>query len=569
MRRCHVSLPAALAAFCLAAVPLPAQQAPIGRPEGETEEQYAARMAWWREARFGLFIHWGPVSLKGTEIGWSRGGERPGLKGTGEVPVEEYDNLYKRFNPVRFDADEWVRIARDAGQKYLVFTSKHHDGFVNFDTQLTDYKITSPDSPFRRDIVGELAAACRRGGLRFGLYYSPPDWHHPDFRRAGHQRYLEYFHGQLRELCTNYGKIDIIWFDGLDCTAEELDSVNLLAMIRRLQPGVIINNRAGLPADHDTPEQTIGGFRDTRPWESCMTICRQWAWKPDDEMKSLRQCLQTLVRVAGGDGNLLFNVGPTPEGEIEGRQAERLREMGCWLQRYGRSIYGTRGGPYCWTAPGPAPVVSTRRDRTVWLHVLEWPAEGDLVLPPLPAAVASARLMTGGWCEVKQTPEAWTVVVPRGHRQEIDTIVELQLDTLADGIRPVKLGSPSLATGAAASASNVFAGMPDFGPDMAVDDDINTRWATDAGTSEAELVIDLGEPKTVGRAVIIEAIPGRVRRFRLQTRGDGDWQTVHTGEGLGHHAEIRFEPVQARHVRLRILQASEGPTISEFQLFER
>ncbi len=565
----HAWLPAAMAALRLAAAPLPAQQAPTGRPDGETEEQYAARMAWWREARFGLFIHWGPVSLKGTEIGWSRGGERPGLKGTGEIPAEEYDNLYRVFNPVRFDADEWVRIARDAGQKYLVFTSKHHDGFVNFDSALTDYKITSPHSPFRRDIVRELAEACRRGGLRFGLYYSPPDWHHPDYRRAGHRRYVEYLHGQLRELCTNYGRIDIIWFDGLDSTAEELDSVNLLAMIRRLQPGVIINNRAGLPADHDTPEQTIGGFRDTRPWETCMTLCTQWAWKPDDELKPLGQCLQTLVRVAGGDGNLLLNVGPTPEGEIEARQAGRLREMGCWLQRYGRSIYGTRGGPYRWRSPGPAPVVSTRRDRTVWLHVMEWPAQGDLVLPPLPATVVSAGLLTGGTCDVRQASDALTVAVPRGHRQEIDTIVELQLDAPAGDIRPVKVAAPSLASGAAVEASSVFSGMPGFGPDKAVDDDVDTRWATDAGTRQAELTVDLGTPRTVARAVISEALEARVRRFELQTRVDGDWQTVHAGTGLGPCAEIRFQPVRARYVRLNILEASDGPTIWEFQLFDR
>jgi len=298
----------------------------------------------WREMKFGLFIHWGPVSLKGTEIGWSRGGERRGRSGTGSIPAEEYDNLYKQFNPVKFNADEWIQVARDAGMKYLVFTSKHHDGFSMFDSKLTDYKITN--SPFKRDVVKELADACHKAGLKLGFYYSPVDWYHPDYRTENHSRYIEFLHGQIRELCTNYGRLDILWFDGLGGSAKDWDSENLFRMIRRLQPHIIINNRAGLPADHDTPEQRIGKFQTDRPWETCMTICRQWAWKPNDQMKSLKQCIQTLVWVVGGDGNLLFNVGPMPDGRIEPRQVERLKEMGDWLKKYGHTIYGTRGGPF-------------------------------------------------------------------------------------------------------------------------------------------------------------------------------------------------------------------------------
>ncbi|MHC4324137.1 MAG: alpha-L-fucosidase, partial [Planctomycetota bacterium] len=232
----------------------------------------------WRDMKFGLFVHWGPVSLKGTEIGWSRGGERRGRKdkSTGSIPVEVYDNLYKQFNPVKFDAAQWVQTAKDAGMKYLVFTSKHHDGFSMFDSKVTDYKISN--SPFERDVVKELAEACHKGGLKLGYYYSPVDWYHPDYRNENHPRYIKFMHAQLREICSNYGRIDIIWFDGLGGSAKDWDSENLFEMIRRLQPNVIINNRAGLPADHDTPEQRIGKFQNDRPWETCMTICRQWAW---------------------------------------------------------------------------------------------------------------------------------------------------------------------------------------------------------------------------------------------------------------------------------------------------
>jgi len=403
---------------------------------GETQEEFDARMAWWRQARFGFFIHWGPVSLMGTEIGWSRGGERRGTGGTGEIPVEVYDNLYTRFNPAQFDADEWVRIAKDAGMKYLVFTSKHHDGFVNFDSALTDYKITSPKSPFGRDIVAELAEACHRGGLRVGFYYSPPDWHHPDYRTENHQRYIEYLHGQIEEICTKYGKIDILWFDGLGGKAEDWDSENLFKLIRKLQPEIIINNRAGVLADHDTPEQKIGSFQLDRPWETCMTLCRQWAWKPNDTMKSLEECIQTLVRVAGGDGNLLFNVGPMPNGRVEPRQVERLKEMGQWLEKYGESVYGTRGGPF---KPGSWGA-STRKENRVYVHVFEWPGE-SLVLPAIEAGIVTSLVLGGGEAKVAQDEKNLVIEVPAQNRLAIDTVVVLETDRPAMEIPPVDVES--------------------------------------------------------------------------------------------------------------------------------
>ena len=385
----------------------------------------------WREMKFGLFIHWGPVSLKGTEIGWSRGGERRGRKdkSTGSIPVEIYDNLYKQFNPVKFDADEWIQTAKDAGMKYLVFTSKHHDGFSMFDSQLTDYKITN--SPFKRDVVKELADACHKAGLKLGYYYSPPDWYHPDYRTENHPRYIKFLHGQLKEICSNYGKIDIIWFDGLGGKAEDWDSESLFRKIRRLQPHVIINNRAGLPADHDTPEQRIGRFQNDRPWETCMTICRQWAWKPNDQMKSLKQCIDTLVRVVGGDGNLLFNVGPMPDGLIEPRQVTRLKEMGNWLRQYGRSIYATRGGPF---KPGDWGA-STYKGNTIYIHVLNWD-ENTLTLPPIPKKIITSSVMTGGSAIVRQTALAVEISAPEAYRKELDTIIVLQLDGPASDITP-------------------------------------------------------------------------------------------------------------------------------------
>ena len=513
---------------------------------------------WWRDLKFGLFVHWGPVSLKGTEIGWSRGGERRGTGGTGEIPVEVYDNLYKEFNPALFDADEWLQIAKDAGMRYMVFTSKHHDGFSMFDSKLTDYKITN--SPFKRDVVKELADACHKAGLRLGYYYSPVDWHHPDYRTATHQKYIDYMHGQLREICTNYGRIDIIWFDGLGGTAKDWDSPKLFPMLRQLQPHIILNDRAGLPADHDTPEQRIGSFQKDRPWETCMTICQQWAWKPNDRMKSLKECVQTLVRVVGGDGNLLFNVGPMPDGRIEPRQVDRLREMGQWLKRYGQAIYGTRGGPFKTTAR----LASTYSGNDVYVHILEW--SGDAItLPALPKKVIDSSLLTGGTVSVRQTPDAIVIAVPAESRQEIDTIVKLTLDGPAADIEPVAMPSASLAAGKKAAASNVFQNSPAYQAAKALDDDPSTRWATDSGVKQAWLEVDLGKSATLNKVAISEAFD-RVRKFELQYKDGRAWKTFFSGDRIGEDYAKTFEPVTAQVVRLNILEATDGPTIWEFQL---
>jgi alpha-L-fucosidase len=515
---------------------------------------------WWREARFGLFIHWGPVSLKGTEISWSRGGERRGRPDRGsQVPVEVYDNLYREFNPTQFNARHWVQLARDAGMKYIVFTTKHHDGFCMFDSKLTDYDIMS--SPFGRDICRELADACHEAGMRLGWYYSPPDWHHPDYRTENHARYIEYLHGQLRELCSNYGQVDIIWFDGLGGSAADWDSERLFAEIRALQPKVIINNRGGLRGDFDTPEQHIGTFQRTRPWESCITLCRQWSWKPNDTLKSLQQCVQTLVRCAGGDGNLLLNVGPMPTGEIEPRQADRLREIGAWLGKWGNTIYGTRGGPF---RPTPDYAATCKGER-IWLHILRWPTD-TLTLPSLGRKILSCSVLTGGTAEVVQTEDAVQVRVPSEGRDPIDTIVELVLDGPAFDAPVGKLVSGSVLFGKPAQASNVFQKSLAYGPEKALDDDPDTRWATDWGTHEAWLQVDAGAEVTVGRARISEACGQRVQQYELQVQRGDQWETFYRGKTLAPDEEVQFTPVTGRVFRLNILKATEGPTIWEFQL---
>jgi len=517
--------------------------------------------------KFGLFIHWGPVSLKGTEIGWSRKGPRRGRArgGTGTIPMEEYDNLYKSFNPVKFDADEWVKVAKDAGMKYMVFTSKHHDGFSMFDTQQTDYKITSKDSPYGKDVCRQLADACHRHGLGLGWYYSPRDWYHPDFATENHDRYLKFYLNQLRELATNYGKLDIFWFDGLDSPRELWGDTpeQSFKLLRSLQPDIILNNRGGLPGDYDTPEQRVGGFNRKRPWETCMTICRQWAWKPNDTMKSEKQCIQTLLQTVGGDGNLLFNVGPMPDGRIEPRQVERLREMGAWLEKFGDGIYGTRGGPF---KPGRWGA-STCKDNRIYLYVMDWPEEGPLELPAVNAKIESVRPRSTQQAEVKQADTRITVDVPADQRDPIATVIELTVDTDAFTIKPVAVATTtgSLAFGKKAAASNVFKKMATYAASMAVDDNPETRWATDGGVHAAWLEVDLGKPMQFGRVAISEAFD-RVRRFELQYKDGESWKSFVQDNRIGEKYERRFAPLTARHVRLNILEATDGPTFWEFLL---
>ena len=370
----------------LAVATTPADFDSLALPQQSSAQSYPAieeRMQWFTDARFGMFIHWGPVALTGKEIGWSRGTQ---------TPAEKYDKLYKRWNPEQFNADEWAQLAADAGMKYLVLTTKHHDGFCLWDSELTHYDVV--DGPFKRDIVAELAAACEKRGIRFCAYYSVLDWWHPHytpqnmrFGGPGEQLsgmkpsmdvYVSYMKGQLRELVENYNP-GMIWFDGeWEEPWSRQRGEDLAEFMLELNPKILFNNRVGKgrtayqdgsnPGDFDTPEQKIGHFQVERPWETCMTVATQWAWKPNDPAKSLRECVQALVRCVAGDGNFLFNVGPQADGRIDPLHAQRLKQMGEWLKYNGDTIYGTRGGPWQTSRWGGA----TTRGNKIWLHVLEW-----------------------------------------------------------------------------------------------------------------------------------------------------------------------------------------------------
>ncbi len=546
-------------------------------PEASGPRPYPEHIQWWADARFGLFVHWGPVSLKETEISWSRANTNPACPNRGAIPADVYDRLYKEFNPAKFQAAEWVKLAKTAGAKYIVLTAKHCDGFLLWHSQASDYNISQ--TPFARDVCRELSAAARAEGIRVGWYFSPMDWRDPDFRTDRHAQFLQRMQTEVRELLTNYGPIDLLWFDW-DGGEPRYEQPRTYELVKSLQPQIVVNNRLDLGpgnsdrqilsphADYYTPEQQVGAYDDQRPWESCMTTSRkgQWAWGGTaDGVKSLDACLGMLIRCAGGDGNVLLNVGPMPTGEIASEQAQLLSEIGAWLAKYGESIYGTRGGPFL---PGDYGA-STRKGNTIYLHICDW-TDDVIRLPAIARQVVRSRVLGGGRTVVRQTPEGLAVSVAEKDRQAIDTIVALELDGPALGLPAVKVaGTVALSSHARATASNVYQQLAEYGPDRAVDGNSETRWATDSGVTSAWLELDLGQPVDFGRAVIKQAFPElqRVKKFTIEAWQDGQWKPCYEGADLPATLSARFAPTTAQRVRLNITEATDGPTIWEFQLF--
>ena len=545
----------------------------------------------WRQWKFGALVQWNMSSFTEQEIGWARGGRRWGLEwtGTGGVSVQEYDSLYKKFKAEKFDAMRICKTLKGAGMRYAMFCNKHHDGFCMWDSKLTDYKITSPLCPAGRDFTKEWADACRASGLKHGVYFSQPDWHHPDFVRSeeSQRRFIKTMHGWVRELLTNYGQVDVIFFDGLGGLAANWDSQDLFPMIRRLQPSIMVNCRCGaydvkgfpinrwmqpsedqtgnLPmargfaGDFDTPEQTICRMQTDRPWETCMPLQNfngQWSYSSKAEMKSLKEVLQTLVNVVGRDGNLMVSPPLMPDGSMAPHAEELLAGCGRWLAEYGASIYDTRGGPYYPTPFG----VCTYRGDTIFVHLLNWPGD-TLTLPPIQRKLVSSQLLTGGKADVRQKPDgSIEIAVPREHRQDIDTIVALKLDGPAKEAKPGRMALGSLATGRSVRASNVFGNNRWFAAQNAVDDDAYTRWTTDFATKEAWLEVDLGEEKTFNCVAIKEDMD-LIRKFEVQVKQGDQWIAVLKGATIGDNFRKVFAPVTARYVRLVILDAITAPQL--------
>ena len=429
---------------------------------GETPEQHDARMSWFREAKFGMFIHWGAYSTAaGAWNGKPVGGVGEWLLSNAQIAPGDYEVLRERFNPVKYDAKRWVAIAKDAGMKYIVITSKHHDGFCLWDSALTDWDVGgSPFAP--RDPLKELADACAEAGIRLCFYHSIMDWHHPDYlpRRAwdarptdGAQygRYIAYMKGQLKELTSGrYGKVGILWFDGeWEGTWTHEMGKDLYDYCRALDKDIIVNNRvdtgrSGMEGitregdyrgDYGTPEQQIPatGLPAGVDWETCMTMNDTWGYKASDaNWKSSADLIRKLVDIASKGGNFLLNVGPTGEGEIPGASVERLAAVGAWMRTNARAIHGTQANPFP-ESPAWGRVTRARNpdgsDR-LYLHVFDWPAGGKLRLAGLltaPTAVQILGQRTRNLWPSEQSGDTTVFSLPEAPLDPVCTVVAVDL----------------------------------------------------------------------------------------------------------------------------------------------
>lgn len=367
-------------------------------------------MTWFDTARFGMFVHWGHSSARGVELSWPLVGGVFSLPKCSALPVEEYHRTALTFDPRAYNPREWARVARRLGMRYAVLTTKHHDGFALFHTRASDFSIAR--TPYKQDIVGQFVEAMRAEGLRIGLYFSLIDWHHPDYPafteadkpyRFGAyrqpapeqwERYSQFLFAQVRELLTNYGPIDILWFDGSwERTPEQWRTGELRQLIRALQPDILINDRLPGCGDFDTPEQFIPPEPPARPWETCLTINDSWGYNAQDHnFKSARRLIHTLCEVAAKGGNLLLNASPMGDGRIQPEVLERLEELAEWMSGNAEAIIGTSPGLKPWQFYGP----STRQGDRVFLHLLMRPYDTVTVRGVPIRRVKEVRVLTSG-----------------------------------------------------------------------------------------------------------------------------------------------------------------------------
>ncbi len=403
---------------------------------GEAKLAEIDRTKWWREARFGMFIHWGLYSITARDM-WYYSIE--------EVPKKKYESLFYRFNPVDYNPDEWAGLAKEAGMKYSVITTKHHDGFCLFDSELTDFKVTN--TSYGRDLIKPWVEAFRRAGLRIGFYYSLLDWHHPHYtidhlhpqrnnpkakaEKRDWNKYVEYLHGQIHELLTKYGKIDILWpdFSYEGHGAKEWRAEEIVRMARKINPDILINDRLGLPGDFTTPEQYIPAqdqFKE-KLWEACVTIGQSWGYyRQDPKLKSVAQLIRMLVDVVSKGGNLLLNVGPTPRGTIPEEFVIRLKKIGKWMRENGESIYGAGRSNFI----PPPDARYTQKGDTLYAHLFNYVSgwRRGVVLPGMAGKVDYATLVRDGSdIEIKDVGEDLGLLMPAQMPDPIDTVVALKL----------------------------------------------------------------------------------------------------------------------------------------------
>ncbi|BDI29009.1 hypothetical protein CCAX7_10600 [Capsulimonas corticalis] len=550
-------LTAALLACSLASAPAQTPQFKISSDTGETQAQFAKRTEWWRQDKFGLFIHWGIYDIANED---HRNAD-PDKLGEwslvyNQTPVAEYEKYAPQFNPTQFSAKEWVGLAKAAGMKYVVFTAKHHDGFCLFDSKLTDYTIVKA-TPFHRDPLKELAEECKKQGMKLCIYYSYMDWRHPDYlpRRpwdkrptdgASLDKYTDYAEGQLRELLTNYGKVSILWFDGgWEHPPADERALEIMKLVRKLQPGILIDDRMYPAGDYATPEQSIpaNAMPNGRLWEACMTTVTahnlhwSYAWT-DHDFKPTSDLVRKVADIAGKGGNFLLDIGPDSHGVIRPEDITHLREVGAWMKVNGESIYGVTKSPF---RRLPFAGSCTQKGDTLYLHVSEWPASGLTVLglkTPIKKAYALATrqalataVLPDGTLAIQKPdkidPSSTVIVLKCAGLPDVD-VTKAPLSPEADGYKLSVLDADLY--GDLMDVEKV-GGEPNVGEWIHTTDKVCWTIAVpEAKTGKYHISMEYScPPDCVGTDFEVSAGEGPGETVQSVTKeGTGDWYTYHT-----------------------------------------
>lgn len=536
----------------------------------ETPAQRDARMAWWRDAKFGLFIHWGVYAVPAGKHGdTTTYGEW--IMQSAKIPVAEYREFAKQFNPVKYDPAAWARAAKDAGMRYIVITSKHHDGFALYPSAASQWNVADA-TPYRKDLLGPLVDAAKAEGLKIGFYYSQSqDWNNPGGAKSGFKEgdgwdpahkgaYDTYLKNvavpQVRELLTRY-PIDILWWDTPMFTdAKRAAPFAALVKSRR---GLITNNRlgGGYGGDTATPEQFVPATGYRGDWETCMTMNGHWGYNAyDQNWKSSADLIHKLADICAKGGNFLLNIGPTAEGEFPPASLERLRDMGRWLRVNGEAIYGTQAGPFTFLSWG----VATRKGRKLFLHVFDWPKDGKLRVPLLSAAKSAALLTAPNQpLAITRDSQRLTIELPATAPDPVDSVVVLELDG-----EPVVAPLPTIGAKVTASAA-----MADAQPAGAIDGTAQKRWRAPATETSAWLEVDLGQATSISGFGFDEpdVWPRMKQQFRLEAFIDGGWKLLSEGKTDGHGQKKAIAAVVSPKFRLTMTCERGSPGVAELQLY--
>jgi alpha-L-fucosidase len=536
----------------------------------ETPEEHDARMEWWRQAKFGLFIHWGVYAVPAGSYG-DNSGYGEWIMHNAKIPVKEYKGFAKQFNPVKYDPNAWVKVAKDAGMRYIVITAKHHDGFALYPSKFSSWNVADA-TPYGKDLLGPLVEASKKQGLKIGFYYSQSqDWVNPggakkrykegegwdDAQLGDFDDYLEKVAlPQVKELFNQY-PIDMFWWDTGSLMNEE--RARPFAEAIPFERGILSNNRlgGGFAGDFGTPEQFVPATGYQGDWETCMTMNGHWGYNAaDNNWKSTEELIHKLIDICAKGGNFLLNIGPTAEGEFPEQCIERLQEVGAWLDVNGESIYGTTRGPFTYLSYGAA----TRKGNKVYVHVFDWPGNGKLNVP-LRSGVKSASLLVTPDKPLKINVESERIVIdlPKQAPDLIASVVVLELNEEPEAV-------PIASAGKAINVSSSAVGHP---AECITDGNPIKYWEADEADTAAWMEFDLGKPTLISAFAVDE--PDKWPRYRqniqIKLETSNGWKDVISSETVGHGIRTNFEPVLTQYVRLYIQRDLGAPAIAEWQLY--